>query len=123
MRKVSDRPKWEERQEERGLVVNSSEGLDVFRPSVDFSRICQRRNFLRNISCVLFAWWTSIVRGLHYPMGRQEVNMTYLFDKHRPRVQTWARNNAYTLIFITIMFIFTWIVILIGTAVQLAHIN
>lgn len=102
------------------VVAHTTKNINVLRPDFDSSRVRPRRAFLRNFSYRIFVRWFSIVRSLDYPVGRQ---VRQVIDKrlNRRAVQQWAAQNAYTLVFIAVLFVITWILIIAQMLVTVAH--
>lgn len=95
----------------------------VLRLSAYRIRDVPRGNFERNISRRVSISGRSIVRSFDRAMGRQKMRM---FQSHLPnnligekveitlttnsKIKKWAFENAYTLVFLSIMFVLTWAV-------------
>lgn len=93
------------------VATHSGKNLDVLRPVSDFSRVHQRRNQRGYISLGVPHWWTRFVRDFHCAMGGSKVS----------KLRAWAAQNALTLVFMSFMFIMTWVVILVATFWDVTH--
>jgi hypothetical protein len=90
--------------------------------------IREQRNFRESISFRVCASWLGIVRYLHCAVGRQKQERVgvamkmYLFSSFREpikvsiecrsKLRKWAYDNAYTLVFMSVLFAITWIAML-----------
>lgn len=109
----------------------SRENPDVLRVRAYRNGGDKRRTFLGNISLRIFDRRSSTMRNQPYTVGRQrhevdtlEVEDMKMVDHLREplnieitctsRIRKWAYENAFTLIFLTAMFIITWIVIVVA---------
>lgn len=96
------------------MAAHPRENSHVLWPDPDRVRIHQRRSTSGNVSRRIPFGWTRIVRHFNRTVGRQKMKMAEALRNcvgtlsNREKIQEWAAKNAYTLLFLSLMFFITW---------------
>src|SRR5687767_8177291 len=119
------------RQSQYNMESHQREDIDVLRFDAYRVPIRNRRNLSWSLPFRVLASWISFVRSQYRTMGRQKVMPKEVIQVKTPRrlqevitpieiqltcksrVKKWAFDNAYTLIFLSCMFVITWCIIVV----------